>query len=123
MPRQAIDKVIECLGYHNFAVRRPVIENGELPAGSDSAALHRTYRADYQLLKQCSLLFAVPCARDPGTLVEVGIAIEAGIPVVVYDPSAENANSMVMAGAEHYSGDLDGCINAVFRILSRNFGR
>src|SRR6185312_10256703 len=117
--RRAIDKVIESLSYHNFSVRRPVVENGELPASSDAAALARTYRADYELLKKCSLLFAVPTSRDSGTLVELGIAIEAGIPVVVYDPERENANTMVMAGAEHYSADLDGCLNAVFRILSR----
>jgi len=63
-------------------------------------------------------LFAVPTGRDPGTLVEVGIAIEASIPVVVYDPARENANTMVIAGAEHYSADLDACLNAVFQILS-----
>jgi hypothetical protein len=51
-------------------------------------------------------------------LVEVGIALEANIPVVVYDPAGENRNTMVMAGARHYSADLDGCLNAVFRILS-----
>jgi nucleoside 2-deoxyribosyltransferase len=116
--RRAIDKVIASLSYHNFVLRRPVIENKELPADSDPAMLQRTYRADYELLKKCALVFAVPTARDPGTLVEVGIAIEADIPVVVYDPSRDNANTMVMAGAEHYSSDLDGCLNAVFRILS-----
>jgi len=69
-------------------------------------------------LKQCALLFAVPTGRDPGTLVELGVAIEAGVPVVVYDPAGENANTMVMAGAQHYSRDLDSCLNAVFKILS-----
>jgi nucleoside 2-deoxyribosyltransferase/sugar/nucleoside kinase (ribokinase family) len=116
--RRAIDRAIASLRYHNFTLRRPVVENEELPAGSDQTVLHRTYRADYELLKQCALLFAVPTGRDPGTLVEVGIAIEAGIPVVVYDPARENANTMVIAGAEHYSADLDACLNAVFRILS-----
>jgi nucleoside 2-deoxyribosyltransferase len=116
--RRAIDKTIGSLSYHNFVVRRPVVENGELPAGSTPTALHRTYRADYQLLKRCALVFAVPTGRDPGTLVEVGIAIEAGIPVVVYDPARENANAMLMAGAKCYSADLDPCLNAVFRILS-----
>lgn len=116
--RRAIDKTIASLSYHNFVVRRPVVENGELPAGSAPTALLRTYRADYELLKRCALVFAIPTGRDPGTLVEVGIAIEAGIPVVVYGPARENANAMVMAGAECYSADLDACLNAVFRILS-----
>jgi len=116
--RRAIERAIASLTYHNFIVRRPVLENGELPADSNPAVLQGTYDADYDLLKQCSLVFAVPTGRDPGSLVEVGIAIEAGIPVVVYDPVVENKNTMVMAGARHYSEDLDSCLNAVFGILS-----
>jgi nucleoside 2-deoxyribosyltransferase len=116
--RRAIDKAIASLTYHNFFVHRPVVENGELPSGSNPTAVQDTFQADYDLLKQCALLFAVPTARDPGTLVEIGLAIEAGVPVVVYDPAGENANTMVMAGAQHYSRDLDSCLNAVFRILS-----
>ena len=116
--RRAIDKAIASLSYHNFVIRRPVVENGELPSGSEQTALQRTYRADYALLKECALLFAVPTGRDSGTLVEIGIAIEAGIPVVVYDPERENANTMVMAGTQRYSDDLDACLNAVFQILS-----
>lgn len=116
--RDEIDKALAALKYHNFSVRRPVVENGELPPDSGYADLMSTYHKDYSLLKKCSLVFSVPIGRDPGTLVEVGIAIEAGIPVVVYDPGAENSNTMVMAGARHYSTDLDSCLNAVFMILS-----
>lgn len=116
--RRAIDKVLASLGYHNFEVRRPIIENDELPPAAPPAILQNTYRSDYKLLKECALVFAVPTGRDPGTLVEIGIAIEAGIPVVVYDPEGENTNTMVMAGADFYSADLDQCLNNVFRILS-----
>lgn len=116
--RVAIDQVIESLNYHNFWLRRPIAENGELPKNSDAATLKKTYKADYDLLKECHLVFAVPTGRDPGTLVEVGLAIEAGIPVVVFDPGGENANTMVMAGSAHYSGDLESCLNAVFSLLS-----
>ena len=116
--RRAIDKAIASLQYHNFDVRRPIVENGELPLGSSTADLQRMYQADYELLKQCSLVFAVPSERDPGSLVEVGIAIEAGIPVVIYDPSHENANTMLIGGAAHYSANLDECLNSVFRVLS-----
>jgi nucleoside 2-deoxyribosyltransferase len=89
-----------------------------VPVDSTPALLESTYLADRELLKQCSLVFAVPIGRDPGTLVEVGMAIETGIPVVVYDPERENANTMVMAGTQHYSADLDSCLNAVFTILA-----
>lgn len=117
--RKAIDKALGSLSYHNFKVRRPVVENGELPAGSDDNALQQTYRADYDLLKACSLVFAVPTGRDPGTLVEIGIAIEASIPVIVYDPQRECANTMVIAGSYFYSSNLDICLNATFGVLSR----
>jgi nucleoside 2-deoxyribosyltransferase len=118
--RLAIDRALASLHYHNFCVRRPIVENGELPKGSDAAALQKTYNADYHLLKECRIVFAVPTGRDPGTLVEIGLAIEAGLPVVVFDPNRENANTMVMAGAAHYSDDLDSCLNAVFRLLGNN---
>jgi nucleoside 2-deoxyribosyltransferase len=115
--RVAMDRALASLEYHNFRIRRPVLENGELLPGSDAATLQKTYEADYDLLKQCALVFAVPTGRDPGTLVEIGLAIGAGIPVVVFDPTRENANTMVMAGASHYSGDLDSCLNAAFSLL------
>ncbi|CAK7054721.1 MAG: hypothetical protein DELT_01164 [Desulfovibrio sp.] len=116
--RQAIDTALASLAYHNFFVRRPIVENGELQADSGHAELQETYKADYALLKKCTLLFAIPTERDPGTLVEIGIAIEAHMPVIVYDPMLENKNTMIMAGAQHYSDNLDSCLNAVFRILS-----
>ena len=119
--RLAIDSAIDSLAYHNFWVRRPVVENGELAPGSSPALLQQTYQADYVLLKQCALVFAVPTGRDAGALVEIGIAIEVGVPVVVYDPGRENANTMIVAGTQHYSTDLDSCLNAVFRILSRGY--
>lgn len=117
--RRAIEKVLASLAYHNFNVRRPVIENHELPPTSSLGVLHGTYRSDYDLLKKCALVFAVPTGRDPGTLVEIGIAIEANIPVIVYDPTSENENTMVIAGAHQYSADLDQCLNSVFRTLSQ----
>jgi nucleoside 2-deoxyribosyltransferase len=116
--RRAIDRALASLAYHNFNVRRPVQENGELPADSDENALASTFSSDCTLLRKCALVFAVPTGRDPGSLVEIGIAIESGIPVVVYDPARENANTMVMAGANHYSDELDSCLNAVFIALS-----
>lgn len=118
--RTAIDEALKALAYHNFKPRRPVVENGELLPNSDSATLRTTYEKDYELLKKCTLVFAVPTERDPGTLVEIGLAIEAGIPVVTYDPSGKNNNTMVIAGSSFYSSDLDACLNATFRLLSQD---
>lgn len=116
--RRAIDRAISSLQYHNFKVRRPVQENGELE-NSDTLALDKTYRMDIELLDRCELLFAVPTGKDPGTLVEIGLAIAKHIPVVVYDPDRECANTMVIAGSDCYSEDLDECLNAVFALLSK----
>ncbi|WP_315765255.1 MULTISPECIES: nucleoside 2-deoxyribosyltransferase [unclassified Bradyrhizobium] len=118
--RAAIDQALKALSYHNFAPRRPVVENGELPPNSDPATLRTVYEKDYELLKKCTMVFAVPTGRDPGTLVEIGIAIEAGIPVVTYDADGKNNNTMVIAGSSFYSSDLDACLNATFRLLSQD---
>ncbi|WP_162250047.1 MULTISPECIES: nucleoside 2-deoxyribosyltransferase [unclassified Bradyrhizobium] len=120
--RAAIDKALKALAYHNFSPRRPVVENGELPPNSNAATLRAIYEKDCELLKKCALVFAVPTERDPGTLVEIGLAIEAGIPVVTYDPSRKNNNTMVIAGSSFYSSDLDACLNAVFQLLSQRRG-
>ncbi len=117
--RRYLQRAIASLEYHNFALRRPVMENGEMAKDATMAELSLTYKSDYALLLECHLVFAVPVQRDPGTLVEIGMAIRAGIPVVVYDPTEENNNTMVMAGAHHYSSDLDSCLNATFTLLSQ----
>lgn len=117
--RTAIDEALKALAYHNFAPRRPIVENGELPPNSNASTLRTVYERDYELLKKCTLVFAVPTERDPGTLVEIGLAIEAGIPVVTYDPSSKNNNTMVIAGSSFYSADLDACLNATFQLLSQ----
>ncbi len=117
--RGVIDEVLKALLYHNFTPRRPVVENGELPPNSGAAALRTTYEKDYGLLKKCAVVFAVPSEGDPGTLVEIGLAIGAGIPVVTYDPSSKNNNTMVIAGSSFYSSDLDACLNATFQLLGQ----
>jgi nucleoside 2-deoxyribosyltransferase len=117
--RTAIDAALKALAYHNFSPRRPVVENGELPPNSGAAAMRSVYEKDCELLKNCELVFAVPTDRDPGTLVEIGLAIEAGIPVVTYDPDSKNNNTMVIAGSSYYSADLDACLNATFQLLSQ----
>lgn len=117
--RETLDSVIKALNYHNFRLRRPIEENGELPSQSDMASLQATYSKDYDLLQECDAVFAVPLERDPGTLVEIGIAIALNKPIITYDPKAENKNTMVIAGSTHYSQDLDECLNGLFDVLSK----
>ncbi len=114
-----VDRAVDALCYHNFLVRRPIEENGELPLGSDPALLQLTFRSDVALLDQCEAVFAVPLARDPGTLVEIGIAIAREQPVITFDPRHENNNTMVSGGSATYSDDLDTCLNGLFVAISK----
>lgn len=113
-----LDGAINALEYHNFHVRRPILENGQLPPDSNLSTLASTYCMDVSLLDQCDIVFAVPLAKDPGTLFEIGMAVQMGKPVVTFDPRNENKNTMIMAGSTAYSNNLDHCINSIFQSLS-----
>ncbi|MBU9181728.1 nucleoside 2-deoxyribosyltransferase [Burkholderia multivorans] len=117
--KQELDRAADALKYHNFNVRRPIQENGELKRPASEADLRRTYYMDCQLLKECDVVFAIPFDRDPGTLVEIGMAIEMGKPVITYDPRQENENTMVVVGSSVYSADLDVCLNGTFNALAK----
>jgi nucleoside 2-deoxyribosyltransferase/sugar/nucleoside kinase (ribokinase family) len=117
-PRPEIERAVAALEYHNFRLRRPVKENAELRPNSDKGVIRDVYQKDVDLLRACRLVFAIPSDRDPGTLIEMGLAIELGIPVVTYDPLAQSSNTMVIAGSAEYSSDLNVCLNAVFATLS-----
>ncbi|MEP2984683.1 MAG: nucleoside 2-deoxyribosyltransferase [Sulfitobacter sp.] len=114
-----VDNAVAALEYHNFLVRRPVQENGEAKVGTAFSDLHHFYSQDVSILKDCSAVFAVPLDRDPGTLVEVGMAIAMDIPVVTFDPREENKNTMCICGSTIYSPDLDECLNGMFDILAK----
>lgn len=116
--KQELDRAADSLAYHNFRVRRPIIANGELTRPASEGDLRRTYHMDCQLLKECDIIFAVPLDRDPGTLVEVGMAIEMDKPVITYDPRHENENTMVIVGSSVYSADLDVCLNGTFNAIA-----
>ncbi len=114
-----IERAVSSLEYHNFRVRRPVQENGEVKVGTPHEKLRPFYQKDIELLNDCDLIFAIPLGRDPGTLVELGMGIAAGVPAVTFDPHNENQNTMVVCGSATYSNDLDACINGVFESLSK----
>lgn len=117
--RKHIEEALSALAYHNFYVRRPVLENGELNPQSPMHDMRTAYLGDVALLAECDLVFALPMERDPGTLVEIGLALAAKIPVITYDPISENRNTMVMAGSTVYSNNLDACLNGIFEAMSK----
>jgi nucleoside 2-deoxyribosyltransferase len=116
--KKELDLAAASLAYHNFQVQRPIQINGELERPASEEALRQTYILDRDLLERCAVVFAVPLGRDPGTLVEIGLAIGIGKPVITYDPRRENENTMVMAGSAVYSSDLDSCLNGTFNAIS-----
>ena len=94
-------------------------EIGELARPARRSEIDSVYARDYQLLSECSAVFAIPLDRDPGTLVEIGMAIVLLKPVITFDPRNENNNTMVVAGSHTYSAELDVCLNGLFEALSR----
>ncbi|EMG6784648.1 nucleoside 2-deoxyribosyltransferase [Vibrio cholerae] len=116
--RKHLDSVISNLEYHNFNMRRPVLENGELNERSSAFDRRKAYEDDCELINLCDVIFAIPLQRDPGTLVEIGIGLAKGIPVITYDPNRENDNNMIVTGSNKYSSDLDECLNHLYVELS-----
>ena len=75
--------------------------------------------ADLRLLGECQMVVAVLPYDDPGTLIEIGIAVERGLPVIVYDPYNRAENLMLTQLPALVSADLDEIISAVFKHASR----
>jgi hypothetical protein len=116
--KHELDRAVASLEYHNFRVIRPIQENGELTLPATQVDLIRTYHLDYELLKKCDVVFAIPLGRDPGTLVEIGMGIALEKPIITYDPRRENSNTMVLGGSVVYSPTLDECLNGIFTVLA-----
>lgn len=113
--RKPIERIIECLKYHNFSPRRPVIENGEMGKDADAQRRQRLCDADLQLMGECRLMIAVLLFNDPGTLIEIGLAVERGMPVLVYDPYNCADNLMLTQLPNLVSSNLDEIISGVFK--------
>lgn len=112
--RRPIDAVAAALEYHNFKPRLPVREHGMMGENASEERRQTLCDADLRLLDECQLLVAVMLYDDPGTLIEIGIATERGIPVIVYDPYGRAENLMLTQVPFKVSADLDEVITAVF---------
>ena len=112
--KRHIDAVVQSLKYHNFSPRRPVREHGEVAENANVNVKTRTARADLSLLARCQIVVAVLLFDDPGTLIEIGIALEKRIPVIVYDPRRIASNLVLATLPDVVSSDLDEVITEVF---------
>jgi nucleoside 2-deoxyribosyltransferase len=118
LDRTPIDRVVESLRYHNFVPRLPVRENGQMGLSASRSQKQQLCEADLRLLNECSMVVAVLLENDPGTLIEIGIAVERGIPVVVYDPYEKAENLMLTELPSLVSSSLDLIISKVFKHIS-----
>jgi nucleoside 2-deoxyribosyltransferase len=117
--RRPIDRLVDCLRYHNFTARLPIRENGQASDKMTAAQKKALYLKDIELLEQCELLIAVNVFNDPGTLIEIGIAHAKGISVLVYDPENRATNVMLVNAPQLVTDSLDKIVTATFDIIAR----
>lgn len=114
-----IDLLCESLIYHHFVPRRPIQENGQMTEGADKRERLGIFSADMALLGECNMLIAVLLNNDPGTLIEIGLAAQRGLPALVYDPYKMADNCMLTELPSIVSSDLDAIICKVFTEYSK----
>lgn len=117
--RRPIDAAAAALRYHNFMPRLPVRENGQMGVGAGTARRAELLAADLALLDQCRLMVAVLTYNDPGTLIEVGLACERGMPVIVYDPGNRAENLVLTALPVLVTADLERVVSEVYRQVAK----
>ena len=116
-----IDILCDSLDYHHFVVRRPIKENGQMTEGADKKERVGLFCADMSLLSECNMLIAVLLYNDPGTLIEIGLAAQRGLPTLVYDPNKIADNCMLTELPTLVSSDLDEIIAKVFTEYSKQY--
>lgn len=117
--RRPINAVAAALQYHNFMPRLPVRENGQMGEGATAARRAALLAADLRLLDECRLMIAVLTYNDPGTLIEIGLAYERGMPVIVYDPNGRAENLMLTSLPVLVTSDLERVVSEVYRQAGR----
>lgn len=117
--RKPIEEVVACLTYHNFTPRRPVLENGQMGRDATPERKQALCEADVKLIEECRIMLAVLLFDDPGTLIEIGMAVQKGMPVIVYDPQHRADNLMLTQLPNLVSASLDEVIAAVFKYAGK----
>ena len=116
-----IDVLCNSLVYHHFVPHRPIKENGQMSPNASKEERLNLFCSDMTLLSNCNMLIAVLLYNDPGTLIEIGLAAQRGIPTLVYDPLGIADNCMLTELPVMVSGDLDKIISKVFTEYSKQY--
>lgn len=116
-----LDYLIDCLKYHNFTARLPVRENGQATGDSTIYKKRKIFSADLKIMEDCSLMIAVLLYNDQGTLVEIGIAKERGMAVILYDPRKILDNLFLEMVPDIITTTVNETIEATFSILGEKY--
>lgn len=116
-----IDVLSDSLVYHNFIPRRPVKENGQMKKGASKEEKALLYSKDMALFEECNMLIAVLLYNDPGTLIEIGLAAQRGLPTLIYDPYNIAENCMLTELPTLVSNDMDVIMSKVFNEYSKMY--
>lgn len=114
-----IDFICQALEYHNFTPRRPIKENGQMSKEAGKVEKQKLFQSDMVLMDSCQIMLAVLLYNDPGTLIEVGVAAERGMPVLVYDPFSIAENCMLTELPKVVSVSADKIISELFKYASK----
>lgn len=79
----------------------------------------KLFQSDMVLMDSCQIMLAVLLYNDPGTLIEVGVAAERGMPVLVYDPFSIADNCMLTELPKVLSVSADKIISELFKYASK----
>lgn len=116
---EPIEQLDQCLKYHNFSPRRPVKENGEIGIHASEQQRQALCDADVHLMEHCQIMVAVLLYNDPGTLIEMGMAYQMRMPLIVYDPYCLASNLILTQLPDLISPNMDEVISAVFKYAAR----
>jgi nucleoside 2-deoxyribosyltransferase len=113
-----LDKLCECLRYHNFNIHLPIEENGLVTNNTDINDEMIIFGKDMNLLNNCDLLIAVLLFNDPGTLIEAGIFIKSQKPVIIFDPY-NICHNMFVRNSAKICNKVEDVIQNTFEFFSR----
>ncbi len=114
-----LDRLADCLTYHNFKPRLPIRENGLAHPSMSFDQEINIYQKDIELINSCDLLIAVLLFNDPGTLVELGMFKQIGKPTIIYDPYGYCKNLFVKHTPDFLCNTISEVIDAVYECLKR----
>lgn len=115
----SLEKLADCLKYHNFVVRLPIRENGLVKASMTFEEELIIYQKDIELIDACDMLIAVLLFNDPGTLVELGMFKQSGKPTIIFDPYNLCDNMFVKHTPNFICKTIGEVIDATYQCLQR----